>query len=283
MIEPMVRRVLWNKDVFGLALFSDLHLGANDIEEDKLKKDLEQACNENRRILINGDVVEAILSTDKKRFTPSKSLSSRDDELNEITEYAVGFLKPYADYIDLIGTGNHEQSTIRYNSFDIVGAICVLINRERSMNLEPIHRAGYQGYAQYRINDGNVKKTSVFTIYHHHGIGGSSPVSKGMIDFNRVIYSHDADLWWIGHKHVGTHDPYIVRDGLTRMGLYKQKIGQAVFTPGYKKAVNVDEKGYNIYYSDQFYSMQACGYAAVNLYRDSHTERMKDRYEVISR
>lgn len=283
MIEPMVRRVLWNKDAFGLALFSDLHLGANDIEEDKLRKDLEQSCNENRRILINGDVVEAILSTDKKRFTPSKSLSSRDDELNEITECAVTFLKPYADYIDLIGTGNHEQSTIRYNSFDIIGAICVLLNRERSKSLEPIHRAGYQGYAQYRINDGNNKLTSVFTIYHHHGNGGSSPVSKGMIDFNRIIYSHDADLWWIGHKHVGTHDPYIIRDGLSRMGLYEQKIGQAVFTPGYKKAVNVDKKGYNIYYSDQFYSMQACGYAAVNLFRDGHTQRLKERYEVISR
>ena len=283
MIEPMIRKVLWDGDHYSLALFSDLHLGANDSEEDKLRKDLEQSCNENRRILINGDVVEAILSTDMKRFTPSKILSGRDDALNEITEYAVNFLKPYADYIDLIGTGNHEQSTIRYNSFDIIGAICVLLNRERSKSLEPIHRAGYQGYAQYRINDGNNKLTSVFTIYHHHGIGGSSPVSKGMIDFNRIIYSHDADLWWIGHKHVGTHDPYIIRDGLSRMGLYERKIGQAVFTPGYKKAVNVDKDGYNIYYSDQFYSMQACGYAAVNLFRDGHTQRLKERYEVISR
>ena len=87
MIEPMIRRVLWDGDHYGLALFSDLHLGANDIEEGKLKKDLEQSCNENRRILINGDVVEAILFRDRKRFTPSKSLSGRDDELNEITEY----------------------------------------------------------------------------------------------------------------------------------------------------------------------------------------------------
>lgn len=283
MIEPMIKRVFWDGDHYGLALFSDLHLGANDTDEDKLKKDLEQSCNENRRILINGDLVETILPTDKKRFTPSKSMSLRDDALNEITEYAVNFLKPYADYIDMIGTGNHEQSVIKYNSFDIIGAICVLLNRERSRSLDPIHRAGYQGYAQYRINDGNNRTTSSFTIYHHHGIGGSSPVTKGMIDFNRIIYSHDADLWWIGHKHVGTHDPYIIRDCLSPMGKYTQKVGQAVFTPGYKKAANIDKKDYSIYYSDQFYSMQACGYAAVNLFRDSHTQRLKNRYEVISR
>jgi hypothetical protein len=29
--------------------------------------------------------------------------------------------------------------------------------------------------------------------------------------------------------------------------------------------------------------MQACGYAAVNLFRDGHTQRLKERYEVISR
>ena len=143
----------------------------------------------------------------------------------------------------------------------------MLLNRERSKSLEPIHRAGYQGYAQYRINDGNNKLTSVFTIYHHHGNGGSSPVSKGMIDFNRIIYSHDADLWWIGHKHVAPMTPYIIRDGFQGWDLYEQKNRAGRFHSRYKKAVNVDKKGYNIYYSDQFYSMQACGYAAVNLFQ----------------
>ena len=65
------------------------------------------------------------------------------------------------------------------------------------------------------------------------------------------------------------------------MGKYTQRVGQAVFTPGYKKAANIDK--HSIYYSDQFYSMQACGYAAVNLFRDGHTQRLKERYEVISR
>lgn len=283
MIEPMVRRVNWKDGKFGLALFSDLHLGARDCDEKKLKRDMETACSEDRRILINGDVADAILPRDMKRYVPSLAMSDRDDVLNEITDYAYHFLRPYADYIDLIGTGNHEESPLKYSSYDIIGAIVVMLNRDKSKSLPKIHRAAYQGYAQYRINDGNNRNTDKLTIYHHHGAGGSAPVSKGMIDINRIVYSHDADIWWIGHKHVGTHDPYIVRDGLSPQGKYITKVGQAVFTPGYKMSTNLDKDNHvRIHYSDKFYSLQPQGYAIVDIFEDKHTRRI-NRFEVVSR
>lgn len=286
MIDPMVRRGEFTKGHFGLALFSDLHLGGTDVQEKKLKDDLARSCDENRRILINGDVVEAILPTDRKRYTPSRAMTHRDDVLNELTDYAVKFLEPYADYIDLIGTGNHEHAPLKYNGYDIIGAICVLLNQKRSSSLDMIHRAGYQGYVRYIIERPNVSKGhgSAFTIYHHHGIGGSAPVSKGMIDFNRIVYSHDADLYWLAHKHVGTHDPYIMRDRLTVGNKYEMRRCQAVYTAGYKNSANFDKKdeGYNLHYSDQFYNAQACGYAVVDIYQDLKDKTIKT-FEVISR
>jgi hypothetical protein len=76
-----------------------------------------------------------------------------------------------------------------------------------------------------------------------------------------------------------------MRDGISRNGLYEQRRCQAVFTPGYKKAVPEPRKdgGYNYSYSDHFYNMQGCGYAVVNLYQDRQSKMLKKDFEVIPR
>lgn len=41
-----------------------------------------------------------------------------------------------------------------------------------------------------------------FKLRYHHGAGGSAPVTKGIIDFNRMAaFICDADVLWVGHKH----------------------------------------------------------------------------------
>ena len=121
---PMIRDVCYTKGWYGLALFSDMHIGATDIDEKRLRDDLKTACDEGRRILINGDLTESIFPSDRKRYTPSRAMSSRDDVINEIMYDTVELLTPYVDYIDLIGTGNHDDAPIKYSGFDIVGAVC---------------------------------------------------------------------------------------------------------------------------------------------------------------
>lgn len=270
------------KDSLGLklALFSDLHIGADDIDIKRMRKDLSQACNEDRRLSINGDIAELVLPTDRKRYTASKSMSQRDDIINEALEMCFAELKPYADYLDVIGTGNHDEAPIKYDSFDLVGALCVLLNRERSKTLPPIHRASYQGYMQYKIRYSS--KTIPFTIYHHHGAGGASPVTKGMIDFNRVVYTHDADLYWIGHKHTAIQDNGIMKDGLNAKGNYYQKVCKGVFTAGYKTQQIEERKGYHIKYSDGFYNLQATGYAIVDVYINKR-DGFLEHFDVLSR
>lgn len=275
MLPPLVKKIQYQGiPELKLAHFSDLHLCADDVDEKRMGRDFDRACDEDRRILINGDVAELILPGDKKRWTASKLISKRDDVLNETLEHTYNFLKPYADYIDLISTGNHDESPIKYDNFDLVGALVALLNRDKTNG--SIHRASYQGYVQYKLIPTTKKVgTTPFTIYHHHGSGGSAPVSKGMIDFNRIVYSHDADLYWIGHKHTAIQDSGIMRDGLNKKGTYYQKVCKALITPGYKTHELDAKKGYRINYSDRFYNMQAKGYGVTDIYIDRATQQIE--------
>jgi GTP cyclohydrolase FolE2 len=54
-------------------------------------------------------VVEAILPHDRSGIHTSRAMSLRDDVLNEQKYYAVDFLAPYVDYIDIIGDGNMRR------------------------------------------------------------------------------------------------------------------------------------------------------------------------------
>ncbi len=276
MFKPFVKKLEYQgTPELKLALFSDLHICGGDVDMIRMKHDFEQAVKEDRRILINGDIAELILPSDRKRWTASKMQSQRDDVLNEQLDKVYIFLKPYADSIDVIGTGNHDESPIKYDSFDLVGALIALLNRDKTNGC--IHRGGYQGYVQYKLMPTTKKRGSIpFTIYMHHGSGGSAPVSKGMIDFNRVVYSHNADLIWLGHKHTAIQDNGIMRDGLDQMGNYVQKVCKAVITPGYKTHDIDTKKGYRIHYSDTFYNMQAKGYGVCDVYVDRRAQKIKN-------
>jgi len=284
MNTPFVRDIMYGSSPeLKLALFSDLHIGAEDCDIKTMRRDFATSADEERRFSINGDIAELIVPSDRKRFTASKLMSRRDDVINETLELSFKELKPFADYIDVIGTGNHEESPIKYNSFDFIGALIVLLNRERSVTLPPIHRAGYQGYMQYKLKPVTKRKACTpFTIYHHHGAGGSAPVTKGMIDFNRMIYSHIADLYWMGHKHTAIQDNGIVRDGLNKNGNYVQTVSKALITPGYKMHEIDKEQGCRLKYSDGFYNMQAKGYGVVDLYINKTFDRI-DHFDVTLR
>ena len=61
-----------------------------------LKKHLDVCKKEGRFILMGGDEFDAIIHSDKKRFTPSRGKDNRDDQINQKLEMAIELLKPYA-------------------------------------------------------------------------------------------------------------------------------------------------------------------------------------------
>ena len=189
-----------NRKEVGIRLMSDLHIGSLQVNYRLIQKELEEARKNGDRICINGDVFDAILVADRKRFSPDAlhpRLHGRRDILNSAIEWGVEMLGPFADFIDVVGIGNHESAVEKHHSMDpvriLVYELAKAVSKERKSHV--VHYGGYTGFVDYRFANNR------WVLYYHHGSGGSSPVTKGMIDFNRKDVFVDADCIWMGHKH----------------------------------------------------------------------------------
>lgn len=192
----------------GLRLMSDLHIGAAHVDYKLIEKEIFEAEEKGDRVLINGDLLDLILPKDAKRFTPSSvhpRMARRNDQVNAAIEWAVELLSPVAHLIDMIGVGNHEVTTQKWNAVD--PTLLILYELEKvARTRDPehvIHYGGYTGFVDYRLRcRDSAKHGGVrWVLYYHHGSGGVAPVTKGIIDFNRRDVFIDADMIWMGHKH----------------------------------------------------------------------------------
>lgn len=194
-------------ETVSIRLMSDLHIGAANIDYDLINRELEDAKARKSRILINGDLLDLILPKDHKRFVPDvlhSEIAGRRDTLNASVKFAVKILKPYANLIDMIGMGNHETAVEKYHAADPIAMVIDELQRHAK---HKIFYGSYNGFVDYRISTirGNSPRGSRLIIFYHHGGGGSAPVTKGMIDFNRLGFVQ-ADVKWVGHKHNRFHD-----------------------------------------------------------------------------
>ena len=166
-----------------------------------LKHDLQRMADADCKIGINGDVFDFILPSDLKRF----DLDALDRDLlqhgvkpiDAAIDMAYEFLKPYAHLIEFIGIGNHEAHVSKRHHIDVMSILLYRLNQLPNINIKP---GGWCGY--WHICIGRGTKKSSWTQYRHHGAGGAAPVTKGIIDFQRMLaWLGDVDAIWIGHKH----------------------------------------------------------------------------------
>ena len=185
---------------FHFLLMSDLHCDHPSSNLAQIKRDLEWARLHNARVAINGDIIDARLPGDHKRFHMSATARTggTDSQLNKIIDIAADVLMPYADLIDMMGSGNHETAVQKYHGLDVIS---ILIDRLRANGGAPQH-GGYDGMhvLPFAAKAGGWNKS--FKIYRHHGFGGSAPVTKYMIPFHRVaVWTEGFDMIWLSHKH----------------------------------------------------------------------------------
>lgn len=242
-----------------LGLFSDIHFDSPDCDKDSLKTHFDYCLDDERYILINGDLFDAILLKDMKRAVPHNT-DHRDNQLNVKLEEMAHFLTPYKDQILFIGRGNHCETIMKYNGLDLIQMLITMLNAGNK------HQIVYGNYANFiRISwlDCRKKPVEHYDIFAHHGAGGSAPVTKGMIDFSRLSKGVNTDLIWIGHKHqsiVDYSDPIMYIDNFGNVVL---KNRQLIQTPSYQKGRTID---YNVNFAERFYSHTALsGFGELNL------------------
>ncbi len=193
-----------------LLLLSDLHIGAN-IELGLLQSELDWARKNKARILINGDVFDMILPSDRKRFAPStldKDLQGVDDIINKAIDKAYNILFPYHDLIDMIGVGNHDAITKHHH----IDPVLLLIDK---LDKRILH-GDYCGILTYKKD---------YKVFYHHGWGKAASIN--IKSFSQALnLVEDVDMIWLGHLHtrmvahssrIGTNgklrDIYFVRSG----------------------------------------------------------------------
>ena len=230
-------------DPFHVMLMSDLHIGASDCDKQLIRDDLEWARENKARVFIAGDVFDLILPKDHKRFTPSvldPALAHTDAVLNAALELGTSILHPYADLIWVIGCGNHETAMTKWHSTDV---IALLLERLQDGAKHDIWHGGYTGAIVQPLSRPDGTHGRRFCIWYHHGAGGAAPVSKGLIDFNRLsTWARGADVLWMGHKHnryaVQVMERWIPRQGKTLEDRPVWQLMTGAYTGGVKPQVD---------------------------------------------
>ena len=243
-----------------LALFSDIHFDSPYSDHQSLKKHLDFCLKDGRFIIINGDLFDAILLKDGKRAT-NNLMEKTDNQLNTKINNVVKFLHPYKDNILFIGRGNHEESILKYSGIDILELTTQLLNVN---NKHQIQYGNYSNFLRFNFIDNRNKSVLHYDIFIHHGLGGNSPVTAGMIDFNRLSTSIVADLIVIGHKHRAIQNNSQPIMYIDQTGEVKLKNRQFMQTPSYQK--NHDDDNHNIKFGEKFYTLSALpGFGSVEL------------------
>lgn len=190
----------------GIQLMSDLHRGSSLSVESVIRRELDYAADNNDRIVLGGDLLDAITPKDK-RFTPScvsKNLQGRDDLLDAQVDDAEELLSPYAHLIDGIGSGNHETKPEMQGGVDLIRQLIRRLHAKGYTHIQPL---GYTALITYPLEyRGRVK--GWYTIHYHHGSGKCKSAAAALVALARRKDSFQADLYWSGHWHqrANSHD-----------------------------------------------------------------------------
>ena len=229
------------KTEFWALLTSDRHHDNAHTDWDMERRHLQEAKERGAVVCDFGDLFCAM----QGKYDPRSDVSQCRPEhqqgryLDSLVETAYDFYKPYADNIFFLSPGNHEMSITKRHETDLTERLAERLGRSSAGT--PVV-GSYSGYLRFNIPRSSGSKVSGngrnvrgnILLFYHHGYGGGGPVTRGVIQTNRMaVYLPDPDLVVTGH----THDSWVVpvgRSRITRSG--KTYIDRQVHVkiPGYK-------------------------------------------------
>lgn len=215
-------------------LRSDAHHDSPHNDETKERHHLEAAKERGAAVVDLGDLFDVMGG----RFDPRKMESGVkarhkvDHYFDAVLDDAAEFYSPYADHIVMLGAGNHETSVLKHHQMNLTHSLSRALKRAATRE-DTAMVGGYGGYVFLQAVIQGTVKYSV-KVKYHHGHGGSSPVTKGVIGAQRraVMYP-DADIVVSGHIHNGwvTAHP---REHINGRGVITSRPQIHISLPGYK-------------------------------------------------
>lgn len=255
------------KKIHRICLMGDQHLESRDANVRRCTAHLDKCQELGIPVFFGGDLADLILPGDIKRFSSGKHGELVNAIIDQTVDKISSILMPYADIIEYMSPGNHEQSALKYHYTDLTKRIREKLQARRNPQLPPIHQGGYRGFIVIRFLHGTHRAVKNFVIFRHHGRGGGAPVTKGMIDLQRLRATFSADLYWLAHKHTSIDDDSMQEVSVNRAGKISVRRQAATLTGTYMEApINVNySQGDVVDYNDRFYNMLTQSVAMVTL------------------
>jgi hypothetical protein len=225
-------RVDWEQHVL---LRTDAHHDNPHCKQDLEKKHLDQARERNAIVIDNGDLFCAMQGKYDKRSSKDSIRPEHQNGcyLDSLVSTAADFYRPYADLFAVLALGNHETAIIKSHETNLTDRLAAELRRDGKSN---VLASGYGGWVRFAFDFGKCKFRQAKLLHHYHGSGGGGPVTKGVIQTNRMIGVHpDSDIVFTGH----THDEWIFpiqRMRVSSHGVPYQDEQLHVRAPGYKDA-----------------------------------------------
>jgi len=181
-------RILW---------LADLHWDNPKCDRNMLKRHLDAALEHDAPVIVVGDLFCAMQGKYDRRSNKSdiRPEHQSGDYLDKLVETAAEWFYPYRNNLVLIGQGNHESSIRDRHETCLLDRLAYRLRAEGGLT----RTGGYDGWLRMHL-DANGHRDS-WVGYYHHGAGGGGPVTKGIIDFNRLTEQVIADFFVMGHVH----------------------------------------------------------------------------------
>jgi hypothetical protein len=204
-------KVLSRSEVFNFYPLGDIHIGARHCAEKSLQKVVKEIAENPRAYAIGGgDLLDAVLPTDSKRFDyetlPDWML---EGDCHSTREKLMDILNQQLDRLDsILGripgvkwlgciSGNHEFAVKKHTNNDIHKAIC---NRLETTDLSD--------EALIRLRFRRPGATAVVILYIRHGYGGGRTPGAEANKIDRMVAEWEiADVCFTGHTHTFRIEP----------------------------------------------------------------------------
>ena len=268
-MRPVFETVLpW--EPVGVTLIGDPHTFKVASLTERLRDDLQAACDRDDIIGVYGDIDEWIVPSDLRRYS-AKHASRVSAYVNARVNELADFYAPYANNIAWMKLGNHETAFIKHHFVDPMAMLIQELNRRRTAE-GLIFYGGYTMWWQIKFlhttGEGKRNGSTSVKFWLHHGAGGNSPVTKGAISRARIQDAIiGADVYAIGHLHTAASIP-TTKEYLDDYGNVKRKRVDFLIVPGYSgwEQQAPTEDGYMLDWgSETHYGLEEVGFVRILL------------------
>ena len=161
--------------------------------------------------------------------------------VDSVVDSAVDFFGDYAGLFVVVGMGNHERAFLKRHETNVTKRFVGGLNGLGGSCVA----GGVRGYVNMLFRGGGGRSVRSFRLYWHHGYGGGGPVTKNVIQTNRMAaYLADVDCVVMGHVHEYWHFP-VQRVRMTSRGVEFQDQTDFVSVPTYKQEFIGRDSGFH--------------------------------------